>query len=402
MKAFALKSRILAVLGSTALGASVGAFGCGNDANTPPPGSTQTGSTGSGGMSACFTREELVQFCGPQTGCHVPSPGYCCYADSDPNDPARWPIDGGSPCPASIDTEPDYYAGPPVANDGGACCYAVHPYMATASARPFFVEGKALRAPVASRADWIAQMPDENLQLDAATRSALAAAWLEDARLEHASIASFARFTLALLAVGAPSDLVADAERAMADEVNHARLCFSLASRYAGENLGPGALVLGGTLASSSLVDAVVSTVREGCIYETLGALRASAALEHAADARVRAALATIAEDEARHAELAWRFVAWAAKTGGAAVRSAIERTFCEGLASLSNDVPSHDAHDAPAGSQAIDLEAWRTHGRLSPTEECRARVAAVRDVIAPSWRALAPAHVSLTTASMT
>lgn len=43
----------------------------------------------------------------------------------------------------------------------------------------------------------------------AAARVCLRHAWLADASAEHASVASFARFALELMAVGAPGGLVA-------------------------------------------------------------------------------------------------------------------------------------------------------------------------------------------------
>jgi hypothetical protein len=91
------------------------------------------------------------------------------------------------------------------------------------------------------------------LRLDPDTRAALACEWLDDARLEHASVASFARFVLELLALGAPAELVHFAQRALGDEIDHARRCFSLASRYAQEPLGPAALQVDGALAELGL-----------------------------------------------------------------------------------------------------------------------------------------------------
>ena len=50
----------------------------------------------------------------------------------------------------------------------------------------------------------------------------------------------------------------------------------------------------------------------EGCVRETFGALVAHYQARAAADPEVRAAMARIARDETRHAELAWRTHAWA------------------------------------------------------------------------------------------
>jgi hypothetical protein len=155
--------------------------------------------------------------------------------------------------------------------------------------------------------------------------SGLAEAWTRDALLEHASVASFGRFALELLGAGAPPSLVADAHRAALDEVQHARLCFGLASAYAGEDIGPGAFDFGrGVAVEADLADIAVRTFLEGCAGETFGAVLAAEALAAATDPAVRAVLAVIAEDEARHAELAWRAVAWAVEAGGAPVREAL------------------------------------------------------------------------------
>jgi hypothetical protein len=60
-------------------------------------------------------------------------------------------------------------------------------------------------------------------------RRRLAERWSRAALAEHASIASFARFTLQLLRGGL-------------DEIEHARLSFRVASVFAGRSLGPGPL----------------------------------------------------------------------------------------------------------------------------------------------------------------
>lgn len=70
--------------------------------------------------------------------------------------------------------------------------------------------------------------------LGPAERSALASRWLDSALLEHASIASFARFSLHLLAVGAPPELLERTQRAALDEIEHARLAFAIVARGRG------------------------------------------------------------------------------------------------------------------------------------------------------------------------
>jgi hypothetical protein len=128
-------------------------------------------------------------------------------------------------------------------------------------------------------------------------------------------VASFARLVLDLLAVGAPAELVAAASRAQAEEIEHARLCFSLASAYAGRPVGPGPLPEAGLGDGRRLDRALrlrqlaVDSLRDGCWGEQRSAdeLRARAAVE--TDPAVRAVLERLAADEQRHADLGWRIV---------------------------------------------------------------------------------------------
>jgi hypothetical protein len=67
-----------------------------------------------------------------------------------------------------------------------------------------------------------------------------------------------------------------------------------------------------GCLDHLSLADAVRAAVREGCVGETVAAVQAAEAFEHARDGEVRAALERIRRDEWEHAQLSFRFVRWA------------------------------------------------------------------------------------------
>ena len=140
----------------------------------------------------------------------------------------------------------------------------------------------------------------------------LATHWARLGQMEHASIAAFARFSLQLLALGAPPALVEACTRALGDETAHTKLCFRIASVYAGRALGPGPLDVAGSLALSSLADIVDLVIAEGCFGETSAALEALEAAASASDPVIRAAYARIAADEQRHAELAFQFVRWA------------------------------------------------------------------------------------------
>jgi hypothetical protein len=256
----------------------------------------------------------------------------------------------------------------------GECCY--EKMGIGGCGRPFLVDGEARRAPTRVRTDWLEKQDALELELDSATRAALARAWLEDARLEHASVASFARFTLELLSLGAPADLVFDAQRAGADEVEHARLCFTLASRYAGHTVGPGPLSMHGAFGETSLLSAARHAAREGCVGETLAAVVATEQLARATDPEVKRALERIARDEATHAELAWRFVSWAIETGGAPVKNAVMATLEQAIRELRAREPSASLDVVGGGFHA--------HGRLDPVEQRAVELRALRDVVEP------------------
>lgn len=248
--------------------------------------------------------------------------------------------------------------------------------------RPFLVEGELRACGLRRRSDWLLPLSAEVARIHPTTAAALARAWLEDARQEHASVAAFARFTMHLIALGAPPDLVTLSQRASIDEVHHARACFALARRYGGAAIGPGALSLDGALGSISLEAFAALTVHEGCVGETLGALLADEQSEQSRDTEVRRLLIRIARDELRHAELAWRCVRWAIDEGGAPVAGAVARAFAE--AEVTSRAQSF------ADPLGVDAETWRAHGRLSAADALRLVAEGWRGIVGPCARALA------------
>jgi hypothetical protein len=207
-------------------------------------------------------------------------------------------------------------------------------------------------------------------------RAALAAHWLREAGCEHASIASFARASLELLALGAPPDLLHATHQAAGDEIAHARLAFALASAYAGSPVGPGALPVGaldtGAISFARVARAVLL---DACANEAVAAATARAASEVAVDPAVKRALARIADDEERHAALAWRTLAWLARTGGAPV-----------IAELRAAIAGEAASDPPAGEEGEDLS---EHGVLGERALAAIRRAVIDEVVTPCAVAL-------------
>ena len=157
-----------------------------------------------------------------------------------------------------------------------------------------------------------------------------AAAWAEDGAHEHASVAELARLSLVLLQLGAPAALVADVHRAALDEIAHAEACFSIASRLAGRPLGPGPLAVERAAGDASFASLAACTLRDGCLGEAAAALDLAARARDEADPAIAATLDTMARDEERHAELAWRILRFAADAAPDATTAAIERFLAE------------------------------------------------------------------------
>jgi hypothetical protein len=242
--------------------------------------------------------------------------------------------------------------------------------------RPFLVDGEARLAPVARRSEWRSRVVAPALgPLAPQLRARLGAEWLQIARMEHASIASFARFALHLLSVGAPPDLVVDAHRARADETVHAQLAFGLASAYAGVDLGPGRLGIEASLGETDLRALVATLFAEGCVGETVAALEAREALDHATDPVVRDVLQTIADDEKRHAELAWRTIAWIVGVVGPDALAWIDDAMAEAVAACEWDAPY------AVSSRDDDL---LSHGVLTEGLRQQLRRAALAEVVIP------------------
>lgn len=272
-----------------------------------------------------------------------------------------------------------------------ACCYTVVGDCPVG--RPFLVDGDARRASVSATAGWFDRgaVPSPDVDgLDARTRRALERYWAEEGLNEHASIASFSRFLLELLSLGAPLDLVQRAQRALAEEIDHARVCFALASAYAGAPRGPTALdlgpALGGAAHGSGVTRASVACAiaREGCVAETIAAMQIADARDAATDPAVRAALTTIADEEAAHALLAWSTLGWILDQTSGSERDAL-------VAELRAifDAASTHVGLGPVLESSPDERAMRAHGHLPLVERRSLAHAALRTVIAPAAAAL-------------
>lgn len=178
--------------------------------------------------------------------------------------------------------------------------------------RPFLIQGEAALPSLVANALWIDDCPLSSSSLEPGLAQRVAAHWLECARMEHASVAAFARFALQLMHLGAPPELLQSTTEAMQDEIAHAKTCFALAKRYSGQTQSAGQLEVSQALAQElEPARIAVDVFLEGCVGESIAALEASEMSRLAVDPTVRGVLSKIAKDEHQHALLAWRSLGW-------------------------------------------------------------------------------------------
>ncbi|MEC7983674.1 MAG: MopE-related protein [Myxococcota bacterium] len=251
---------------------------------------------------------------GPYTFCApLPADGSPC-ADLSTQDPTQFIYDTIGPPPDSFCIWMSYgdVCGPD-ATTPNECCYTMNVDISCiAVGRPFTVDGEMRTAAINHSDHWIRPFNVEILSLSEERRGLLGSMWIQAAQEEHASIASFARFTMQLLSMGAPPDLVAAATRAQADEIAHARTCYSIASQILGVDIGPDPLNIDGALAKgNSPREILISTLIEGCVNETFAAAEAGWLSEQCQVPSIQKSLCKIANDEGSHSALAWKTVKW-------------------------------------------------------------------------------------------
>ncbi|MBK8257000.1 MAG: ferritin-like domain-containing protein [Polyangiaceae bacterium] len=244
--------------------------------------------------------------------------------------------------------------------------------------RPLTVDGHIRTAGRMERGDWSnAPRVPEVAHLSDSLRADLGRYWREVAALEHASIASFARFSLELLAMGAPPDLLLRAHAAGMDEIVHAQIAYRLANVYMCASDGPAPLDVSDVRPAQNPCQIVAALVEEACVGETVGAAEARALSTMVTDAALVDAYTRIAEDEAKHAELGWATLAWMLRTGGQDVKNAARAAFDRSMAKMSADPFVEYTEAAPH------------HGLLSGAMLGGVRRRVVAEVIAPCVQGL-------------
>lgn len=259
------------------------------------------------------------------------------------------------------------------------CCYEVRQTKPDCVyGRPLLVDGEPVLSRVARDPAWAARLAPADVPEE--VRAALAARWTRAALDEHASVAAFGKVALDLMRLGAPAELIADAHQAALDEIRHARLGFALASALAGEAIGPAPYPLDRVELAQDLVTLAVDAARESCLGETVAAMLAREGAARAEDPVLQGVLNAIADDEERHAQLGWKIVAWALRTGGPEVRAAVAEVFANAARS-GVAVPL---------AQDDDLSRW---GLLGQADAAIVADRCVREIVLPAATLLFRPH---------
>jgi hypothetical protein len=246
--------------------------------------------------------------------------------------------------------------------------------------RPFLVDAHARMAPAVQSSGWGRGARPAADALTERERAKLADAWTLIGRMEHASVAAFARFALELVALGAPADLLRWSQRAMSEEIDHAERAFALASAYGGRPMGPGPLDVSGALRSPTVKSVLATLIREGCIGETLAAVDAAAALEGAVDPAVRATLEVVVRDETSHAALAWSAVRWLVEQEGDDLRAWVMTEVSTAIRERTDDAQN---------TSDLDASTLARHGILGAELVSGLRRAALAELVVPSAAAI-------------
>ena len=204
-----------------------------------------------------------------------------------------------------------------LAKTGGPLCDDI-PSGAT-EGRPLIFDGVAQAASICPGKTWSKGPLAESIQLTFKQRQLLAVFWLRTAQMEHASVASFHQFALDLMRFGASPDLLIRTNKAIMDEISHAKAAFAITEGFLNQSLSPGDFDMK-IQPAKDLIDFAKKVALEAAINETLAVILATLQREQCTDYAIKKFLTDIIREEAEHAELAWDTLRWLIKKGGQGV----------------------------------------------------------------------------------
>lgn len=226
--------------------------------------------------------------------------------------------------------------------------------------------GRVLLPRITAGAGWV----DTTLELEGAAHipTGVGQQWRENGRTEHASVASFARLSLDLMALGAPPELLTSANQDALDEIRHTEACFALAHALDGKVESPGPFPEAKRAHTLSFVRSVALaqlaalSLVDGALHEGVSARVIAKLARRAQHPRIIGTLKQIAADEGRHAAHGWDVVEWCLEQGGVAVAHA--------LLGAVRALPQRMSSSLPEPALSGAWEPWGIHGEALEREE--------------------------------
>lgn len=230
---------------------------------------------------------------------------------------------------------------------------------------------------------------DHTLDRDPSSLAPARALWTRTAFSEYASAAAFAEIASALLAAGAPIDLVAAAGDFVVEEIVHSEAAARVAAWLGGAvdlAVDLERLVRPSTSADP-LLRAATLVVRTSCVGEAMTVPMLKLARRCAGDPVVDEVLGHIVADESGHAQLGWWFLDWAAPRLTDAARVHLGREAGQALRAFSVVLTGdHDATDREC-ARGLGGIAGRDYDSAfaAAAQTCVADPLAVRGITVPT-----------------
>lgn len=236
--------------------------------------------------------------------------------------------------------------------------------------RPLRIRDRQIHPELRIGTEWTRGPTPNTQHLNAATRKALEVLWLHDAQKEHASIPAFSRISWMLAAVGAPAELMDWAHRAALQEIDHTRLCFSLAAGYGGQShsVQPMPELLLSNLSDNPNPMATLAreSILDGCQLEDFNADVALRCSQLCSEPATRQVLEQIAREERSHAEFSWSLTSWLLRQDPAEMGAIVQLAKLQ-LNSLHRPTAVSRNHQTLV--DAADPVQLRLHGRIDDEE---------------------------------
>ena len=150
--------------------------------------------------------------------------------------------------------------------------------------------------------------------IDCDEANLLAQTWAESAQHELDSVPAFLQLAWELIANHAPDELISAALDAAEDEIKHAQQCIQMANTYHQKQLKlvppsfSGRPILTG---KAGLMRLAAESWVDGCLGEGFAAQKAMLGAQSTQQIFVHTTKKTIANDEQKHAQLAWKILSW-------------------------------------------------------------------------------------------